>query len=147
MAFPLISTVLFTNLHCKKVTIQTGIFPELMAYKVPLIQTMHCLIDNAIKYSKKDTAPVIKISMKEDNEHWTLSIKDNGIGIPKQYYDKIFIIFQRLHNKNEYDGTGIGLALSKKNVESWGGTIWINSVINSGTTVHFTIPKREMVEE
>lgn len=118
-----------------------------MAYKVPLIQTMHCLIDNAIKYSKKDTAPVIKISMKEDNEHWTLSIKDNGIGIPKQYYEKVFIIFQRLHNKNEYDGTGIGLALSKKNVESWGGTIWINSVINSGTTVYFTIPKREMVEE
>jgi len=131
----------------KKVTIQTGKLPELMTYKVPLVQTMHCLIDNAIKYSKKDTDPVIKISVEENNQMYVVSIKDNGIGIDKQYYEKIFIIFQRLHNKNEYDGTGIGLALSKKNVESWGGTIWINSAINKGTTVHFTIPKREIAEE
>lgn len=126
----------------KKATIRlTGNILHVNCFKVPLIQTVHSLLDNALKYSKPDVAPVIEISISESKSNWQVSISDNGIGIDPQFFDKIFIIFQRLFNRDQYEGTGIGLAIAKKNIESWGGKIWIQSEIGEGSTFHFTIEK------
>src|SRR5690606_4764708 len=103
---------------------------------------LHALLDNAIKYSKAGAAPYIEIATKENNDEWEFTIKDNGIGIEPEFYDKIFIIFQRLHNRNEYDGTGIGLSIAKKHIEYLGGKIWLESTPNKGTTFYFTIKKQ-----
>lgn len=126
----------------KNATILAADLPKILIYKVPLLQTLHCVLDNAIKYSKPDVPPVIKVTAMEKEGKWIIAIEDNGIGIEKAYYHKIFVIFQRLHNREEYDGTGIGLALSKKHVDSWGGNIWVESKVGKGTTVFFSIPKQ-----
>jgi len=115
--------------------------PVLRAYKAPLTQTLHCLLDNAIKYTKENQHPVIDISAEEVDDYWKIKIEDNGIGIDPKFFDKIFIIFQRLHNRNQYSGTGIGLSIAKKHVESWGGEIWLESTSGKGSTFYFTIPK------
>ena len=86
--------------------------------------------------------PIIDISCKENNLQWIISVKDNGIGINQDYFDKIFIIFQRLHNKDEYSGTGMGLAIAKKIIENLGGKIWLTSDEGVGTTFHFSILKK-----
>jgi light-regulated signal transduction histidine kinase (bacteriophytochrome) len=85
--------------------------------------------------------PKIEIMINEDERDWTFSIKDNGIGIDSQFFDKIFIIFQRLHNKEEHEGTGIGLSIAKRHLEFLGGRIWVDSIIDRGTLFFFTIPK------
>ncbi|PIQ49019.1 MAG: hypothetical protein COW03_07155 [Cytophagales bacterium CG12_big_fil_rev_8_21_14_0_65_40_12] len=115
--------------------------PVINAFKAPLVQTIHCLLDNAIKYSKKGVPPEIHVSVVEKEDDWLLAIKDNGIGIESAFFEKIFVIFQRLHNRDEYDGTGIGLSIAKKNVESWGGKIWLDSFPDQGSTFYFTIAK------
>ncbi|WP_452224798.1 YfiR/HmsC family protein [Lacinutrix chionoecetis] len=103
------------------------------------------LISNGIKFTKKETKPVITIDCNETTdknlgEYWQFSIKDNGIGIPEKHKERIFSIFQRLHSREEYEGTGIGLAHCKKIVEAHGGRIWLESVEGKGTTFYFTIP-------
>lgn len=115
--------------------------PVISAFSVPLTQTIHCLLDNAIKYSNDSKKPMIAMDVSEEKKHWTFTIKDNGIGIEAEYFDRIFIIFQRLHNRSEYSGTGMGLAIVKKNVESWGGKIWLESEMEKGSTFYFTVPK------
>lgn len=125
----------------KKATINYQKLPSIVLYKAPLIQTMHCILDNAIKYTKENVKPKINIKTTENENQWTITIEDNGIGIQEEYFNKVFMLFQRLHNKEEYDGTGIGLTIAKKHVETWGGKIWIESKINTGTKVFFTIPK------
>ncbi|HSI68726.1 MAG TPA: PAS domain-containing protein [Gillisia sp.] len=125
----------------KSVKIKKGKFPTILTYKAPLTQTLHCILDNAIKYSKKADSPQIKISAKELADSWKISIEDNGIGIDPQFFEKIFIIFQRLHNRDQFGGTGIGLSVAKKNVESWGGKIWLESEPGEGSIFFFTIPK------
>lgn len=115
--------------------------PVISAFSVPLTQTIHCLLDNAIKYSKDSEKPIICMKVSDENKHWIFSIKDNGIGIEEEYFEKIFVIFQRLHNRSEYSGTGMGLAIVKKNVESWGGKVWLQSVKEEGSTFYFTVPK------
>jgi light-regulated signal transduction histidine kinase (bacteriophytochrome) len=99
------------------------------------------LISNAVKFRKKDVDPIINISAELKENEWFFTIKDNGIGIDKKYYDKIFVIFQRLHTKTEYEGTGIGLAHVKKIIELHGGKIWFESEPRKGTIFYFTIPK------
>lgn len=125
----------------KNVTMVSDILPVIKCHKAPLIQTIHCLMDNSIKYSRESVNPYISISVEEGYDFWTLIIQDNGIGIEKQFFEKIFIIFQRLHDKDQYSGTGIGLAIAKKNIESWGGKIWLDSNPGKGSTFYFTIKK------
>ena len=98
------------------------------------------LISNAIKY-RGDQKPVIEIGYKEEPEEWQFFVKDNGICIYPKFFEKIFIIFQRLHNNLEYPGTGIGLALCKKIVNLHGGKIWVESAKGFGSTFCFTLNK------
>jgi len=125
----------------KSVIIKSDTLPILNTYKAVFIHIFHGLIDNAIKYSKANVPPIIDIKVTENEFDWEFSFSDNGIGIDAQFFDKIFVLFQRLHNKTEFDGTGIGLSIVKRSVEFLGGKIWLTSKVGEGTTFYFTIKK------
>jgi light-regulated signal transduction histidine kinase (bacteriophytochrome) len=110
-------------------------------YLAPFTQVIHCLLDNAIKYSRDGVTPRIELGVEESKSEWVFSVRDNGLGIAPEFFDKIFIIFQRLHNRNQYDGNGIGLSIVKKQVESWGGKVWLESIPGEGSVFFFTQPK------
>jgi PAS domain S-box-containing protein len=116
--------------------------PVISGYTTEMKQLFQNLVSNSLKFRKPGEPPVIKISVVPKEEHWQFSITDNGIGIDEKYWDRIFVIFQRLHTKNEYEGTGIGLAHCKKITELHSGKIWVNSVPGEGATFYFTIRKR-----
>ncbi|MFD5829504.1 ATP-binding protein [Lentzea sp. NPDC060358] len=97
------------------------------------------LISNALKF-KGDDAPVIAVDVERHGDMWKFTVRDNGIGIEPEYADRIFVIFQRLHPKDAYPGTGIGLAMCRKIVEYHGGTIWLKTDVDSGTSFEFTLP-------
>lgn len=114
--------------------------PTILGDRVYITQLMQNLIGNGIKYNQSDS-PVIEIDYRvRDNAH-CFEVSDNGIGIAPHYREKVFIIFQRLHNRNEYDGTGMGLAICKKIIESLGGKIWVEDSALGGSKFCFTIPK------
>jgi light-regulated signal transduction histidine kinase (bacteriophytochrome) len=115
--------------------------PVIKADEVQMVQIFQNLIDNAIKFRGKKP-PIIHISAKQEESEWIFWVKDNGIGIDPKYFDRIFLIFQRLHNRDKYPGTGIGLAIVKRIVESYGGRAWIESGLQKGSTFYFTIPKK-----
>ncbi|MDB5278443.1 MAG: cph1 4 [Ferruginibacter sp.] len=125
----------------KKARIKKGNLPVLKIQKTPLRQVFQNLISNGLKYQREGNTPEITIGSKDAGTHWQFMVADNGIGIEKAYFDKIFIIFQRLHNKDEYSGTGIGLAVTKKIIEKMGGQIWVESAEGKGSTFYFTLPK------
>jgi light-regulated signal transduction histidine kinase (bacteriophytochrome) len=120
--------------------------PSVQTFKSPIRQVFQNLLGNSLKYRKQGVPPVISISSRETKTHYHFLIKDNGIGISPQFFDKIFIIFQRLHNKDEYSGTGMGLAITKKIVENLGGKIWVESTEGAGSTFHFTLLKSPVHE-
>jgi len=126
----------------KKAVISFSGLPSVHTHKAPMRQVLQNLIGNSLKYQSKDAAPVINITAEEKREHWLIAVKDNGIGIDPAYFEKIFIIFQRLHNKDEFSGTGIGLAITKKIIENMGGNIWVESAKEKGSTFYFTILKK-----
>nr|WP_314898145.1 PAS domain S-box protein [uncultured Flavobacterium sp.] len=127
----------------KKVIIKFDKLPVIQGHSAPLRQVFQNLISNALKYSKEGSYCEVNITVKEFENHWQFAVIDNGIGIAEEYFDKIFVIFQRLHNKDEYSGTGIGLAVTKKVVENLGGKIWLESTEGKGSTFYFTIKKQQ----
>lgn len=122
--------------------------PELYADPRQISRLFQNLITNSIKFKKPDESPKIHISCKKDEKanEYVFSVSDNGIGMEFQYTDRIFTIFQRLHTRDKYAGTGIGLAVAKKIVERHGGHIWVESEFGKGSTFYFTIPLWEKGE-
>jgi len=114
--------------------------PRVMADEGQLVQLFQNLIGNAIKFCK-NRIPEVHISAKQEEDKWLLGIQDNGIGIAPEHCERIFQIFQRLHSREEYEGTGIGLAVCNKIVVRHGGKIWVESEKSKGTTFWFTMPK------
>jgi PAS domain S-box-containing protein len=114
--------------------------PKIMAQPNQLLQLLQNLVDNAIKF-KGTITPRIRIATIEHEYEWEFLVSDNGIGIKEEFKEKIFQIFQRLHNDSEYPGTGVGLAICKKIVQLHGGKIWLESTYGKGTTFHFTVSK------
>ena len=116
--------------------------PNIMGDHVQIIQLLQNLIGNAIKF-KGNNPPDIHISAQDKDNEWLFSVSDKGIGIDKNHQKQIFSIFKRLHTREEYPGTGIGLSISKRIVERHNGQIWIESELGKGSTFYFTIPKRD----
>lgn len=124
-------------------TITVSHLPVISVNKTLISQLFVNLVSNALKYHG-DKDPKIEVGCAESPAHWTFYVKDNGIGIDFKFFDKIFIIFQRLHNKSEYSGTGIGLAICKKIVDIHKGKIWVESETGKGSSFYFSIPKQHI---
>ncbi|MBN8822563.1 MULTISPECIES: ATP-binding protein [unclassified Spirosoma] len=152
------SNVVFTQVHLNQIVadileeqqeeiqasgakLDVGPLPILTAHPTDLKQVFQNLISNSLKYRKPGVSPQITIRAVDESDQFCFAIRDNGIGIEPQYFDRVFQIFQRLHGRHEYSGTGIGLATCKKVVHIYGGQIWIESEPNVGSTFFFTIPK------
>jgi chemotaxis family two-component system sensor kinase Cph1 len=115
--------------------------PTLMVDSTQLCQLFQNLIGNAIKF-RSDRPLEIQIKSQLEGDEWHFVFSDNGIGIQDKYFDKIFKVFQRLHTREEYPGTGIGLALCKRIVDRHGGRIWVESEAGVGSSFHFTLPEK-----
>jgi signal transduction histidine kinase len=113
--------------------------PAVWGVRTQMAQVFQNLIGNAIKFRGKEP-PVVSVQSEKSGQHWQFSVSDNGIGIPPEYAENIFVVFQRLHTRNEYPGNGIGLAICKKIIERCGGRIWMESQAGSGSTFKFIMP-------
>jgi len=120
--------------------IQMEELPTIVANRAELVQLFQNLLSNAIKF-RREESPLVRASATEDDEYWKFCVEDNGIGISPRYTEKIFSMFSRLHSRSRYSGTGIGLAICQKIVESHGGKIWCESKSKSGSKFFFTLPK------
>jgi PAS domain S-box-containing protein len=116
------------------------LLPTIMTDETQLRQVLQNLIGNAIKYRGAE-APQVHVSAKNDAKKWIFSVRDNGLGIDPKNFERIFILFQRLHGRNEFEGTGIGLAICKKILERLGGRIWVESQLGRGSTFFFALPE------
>ncbi|GGK28469.1 hypothetical protein GCM10008955_22860 [Deinococcus malanensis] len=114
--------------------------PSLQADPVQLRQLLQNLVSNGIKFQRPGVVPAVHISTEEEGQCLHFQVRDNGIGIERQYFDRIFTVFQRLHNREKYKGTGVGLAVCKRIVERHGGRLWVESEVGVGSTFHFTLP-------
>jgi PAS domain S-box-containing protein len=119
-----------------------GDLPTVQADSNELTRLLQNLIGNAIKYCAPDTVPEISVDWADEPEHWRISVRDNGLGIAPEHFERVFMVFQRLHGRGEYEGTGIGLAICRKIVEHHGGRIWLTSEPGKGSTFHFTLAKQ-----
>ncbi len=130
------------NIEESRAVITLGKLPTVTINRTPISQVFQNLLGNAIKYRREGVAPQINIACEDGGNYWHFTVCDNGIGINVEYFEKIFIIFQRLHTREQYSGTGIGLAITKKIIETLHGKIWVTSEEGAGTTFHFTLPKK-----
>jgi PAS domain S-box-containing protein len=126
-----------------KATIRYVDLPTIKSYETPVYQVLQNLISNSLKYHSTAESPKIEITVEEREREWLFNVKDNGIGIDPSYHAKVFQLFQRLHTKTEYSGSGIGLSLCKKIIEDLKGKIWIESEEGKGCTFIFTLPKND----
>jgi len=122
-----------------KATVSYDPLPEVLADNTQLAQVFQNLVINGIKFHGEEV-PKVHVSAEKKEKEWVFSVQDNGIGINPQYSEKIFEVFKRLHKKEEYPGTGIGLAICKKIVERHSGCIWVESELGKGSTFYFTLP-------
>jgi signal transduction histidine kinase len=123
-------------------TIETGHLPLVLAEMPLLIAVFQNLLSNALKFSG-DKPPRVVITVRRDEPFWLFSFSDNGIGIQPEYAERIFVIFQRLHERSAYVGTGIGLSMTRKIIENFGGRIWLDTTVTEGTRFCFTLPMPE----
>ena len=115
--------------------------PIIVGVESQVVQIFQNLIGNAIKY-RGDRIPQVHVSAASRNREWVFSVADNGIGIDPKYFERIFVIFQRLHGREAYQGTGIGLAICKRILQQQGGRIWVESEPAKGSVFHFSLPQR-----
>lgn len=133
---------LHSNIKDRSGRICVGELPrELYGDQVLIREVFQNLILNGIKFVQHGVTPQIEISSEENMSHWIFSVKDNGIGIAEKFQEKIFVMFKRLHKKEAYEGTGMGLAVCKKIIEQHQGKIWVNSQVGNGCTIYFSIAK------
>jgi len=130
---------LSVNINETNTTIFREKLPEVRGYPTELKQLFQNIVSNSIKFRKPGIDPQIQISAERNNGHWQFAIADNGIGMEETDTERIFVIFQRLHTRTEYEGSGIGLSFCKKIVELHGGNIWVKSKPGEGSTFYFTI--------
>jgi PAS domain S-box-containing protein len=126
--------------------VTAGDLPSVLGDEVQLVQLLQNLVGNAIKF-RGDQPPRIHVDAVESDADWHFRVRDNGIGIEPAYFDRIFMVFQRLHTRDEYDGTGIGLAICNKVVDRHGGRLWVESTPGAGSTFLFTLPRKERTED
>jgi light-regulated signal transduction histidine kinase (bacteriophytochrome) len=131
------------SIKSTRAVIQSGLLPTVRATPLRMSRLFQNLISNALKYQHRDTQPVINITAEDKNDNWLFAVADNGIGIAHEFLDVIFTPFKRLHSDDEFQGTGIGLAICKRVVESCGGTIWAHSTPGQGSVFYFTFLKHE----
>jgi light-regulated signal transduction histidine kinase (bacteriophytochrome) len=122
-------------------TIKAGILPTVSVNRLQMAMVFQNLIGNAIKFHEANKT-IVTISAEKNEKDWIFSVRDNGRDIDSEYHEKIFELFQRLHSREAYQGTGIGLATCKRIVERHGGRIWVKSEPEEGSTFFFTIPDR-----
>mgnify|MGYP003663740074 FL=1 len=118
--------------------------PTVISYRTPLFQILYNLIGNALKYKNEKETPVVEIKAEIIGEFWQFSVIDNGIGIAPENHERIFTIFNRLHTKEKYEGTGMGLAIVKKIIDNLGGEVWVKSQVGDGATFYFTLPRLDL---
>lgn len=135
-----------TLIEESRAVVNVGPLPTVLADAAQLAQLLQNLIGNAIKYGNAH-GPEIHVAARLNGDHWVFSVQDNGIGIESQYFERIFQMFQRLHTRERYSGTGIGLAICRRIVERHGGKIWVESQPGQGSTFLFTIPRSERTEQ
>ncbi len=124
-----------------------GELPMVVGHSYLLLQLLHNLMQNSLKFSRAGQPTCIDFSCQEQGSHYLFEFRDNGIGIAPEHYERVFLLFQKLHGKEKYSGTGIGLAICKKVVEIHGGSIWIESNLGSGTSFFFTLRSANGVHE
>lgn len=123
-------------------TVKATELPVVWGDRTQLFILLQNLISNGIKYHRQEISPLVQVTARDTAEEWLVTVRDNGIGIEKEFFERIFRIFQRLHAREEYPGTGIGLASCKRIVERHGGRIWVDSEPGQGSTFSFTVPHR-----
>jgi light-regulated signal transduction histidine kinase (bacteriophytochrome) len=126
-----------------KINFDANIEQNIFCDRIQIINVFKNLVSNAIKYSKPNVPPDIKIGMEDKDDNWLFYIKDNGIGIDKENFDKVFLIFQRIDTKS-VEGNGIGLSFCKKAIKIHNGEIWLESEPGKGSIFYFTIPKKQI---
>src|SRR5690606_4561007 len=122
------------------VTIKYDTLPQVYGDEILISQLLQNLLSNAIKIKREDPVEISVRTSKAKSGWWAIAFPNTAVGIALEYFERIFVICQRLHTRESYPGTGIGLAISKKVVERHSGTIWLHSEVDNGTTFHFTLP-------